>query len=63
MSTPTQSLEELAECRCPDCERMTRAIAVGERVAELEAEIRGWYPHGGSPSLSITWPSAEAVTA
>lgn len=50
------------ECSCPDCGRANRAVAVGEHVAELEAEIRLWFPHGGAPSLEVVWPStAEAV--
>lgn len=48
------------DCRCPDCVRMTRAVAVGERVAE----VRSWFPHGGAPTLSTSWPTGpEAVTA
>lgn len=52
------------DCRCPDCARMTRAVAVGERVAELEAELRSWFPQGSGPTLSVSWPTGpEAVTA
>lgn len=60
----TMSTAELEDCRCPECERMTRAFVVGERVAELEAEIRSWFPHGDGPTLSVVWPDkAQGVTA